>query len=67
MGNRIAGIAIAIAIIFSLEYWLRIEWYIAVPLGILGYLIARYAGYFAGERRYIKTAKDPAKRDQIAN
>jgi hypothetical protein len=48
---RIAGVIAAIAIIFSLEYWLRVEWYIAVPLGMLSYLIVRYG----------------AKRDRISN
>ena len=64
---RIAGVVVAIAIMFSLEYWLRVEWYIAVPLGILGYLVVRYAGYFVRERRYIKNTMDAAKRDQISN
>jgi hypothetical protein len=47
---------VAVAIMFSLEYWLRVEWYIAVPLGILAYLIVRYAEYFVR-----------AKRDKISN
>ena len=48
---RTGGVIAAIAIIFSLEYWLRAEWYIAVPLGILGYLVVSYG----------------AKRDRISN
>jgi hypothetical protein len=67
MMTRIGGVIAATAIMFSLEYWLRIEWYIAVPLGILSYLIVRYAGYFVRERRYIKNTMDAAKRDQISN
>ena len=51
---RFAGVIVAVAIMFSLEYWWRIEWYIAVPLGILGYLVVRYAEYFVKERRSIR-------------
>jgi hypothetical protein len=67
MGSRIAALLVGIAIIFSLEYWLLFQWYIGVPLGILGYLLARYLKYFVRERRYIKSTMDAAKRDQISN
>jgi hypothetical protein len=50
---RIAGAIAAIAIMFSLEYWLRVEWYVAVPLGIFGYGCVRYIGYYVSERRSI--------------
>jgi hypothetical protein len=61
---RFARVIVAIAIIFSLEYWWRVEWYIAVPLGIIGYLALRYAEYFVANRRYLKNMIDAAKRDQ---
>lgn len=41
---RFAGFLAAVAIIFSLEYYLRVEWYVATPLGIFGYIIVRSAG-----------------------
>jgi hypothetical protein len=44
MGARIAGIVVAIAIVFSLEYWWLIQWYVAVPLSIIGYLVVRHTG-----------------------
>jgi len=50
MGHRIAGVLIAIAIVFSLEWFWRVEWYVAVPLGVVGYLIVRYATYVMKER-----------------
>ena len=49
-GHRIAGVLIAIAIVFSLEWFWRVEWYVAVPLGVVGYLIVRYATYVMKER-----------------
>jgi hypothetical protein len=64
---RFVGFVAGILIIFSLEYWSGIGWYIAIPLGILGYLIVRYAEYFVGERRSIRETMDVAKRDQISN
>jgi hypothetical protein len=53
MGNRIAAIAVAIAIIFPLERWLNFPWYFSVPLGAIGYGCVRYIGYFMRERRYV--------------
>jgi len=50
MGHRITGVLIAIAIVVSLELFWRVEWYVAVPLGIVGYLIIRYAANFMKER-----------------
>jgi hypothetical protein len=67
MGNRIAAILVGIAITFPLERWLSFQWYSAVPLGVLGYAMVRYAGYFVRERRSIKGTMDAAKRDQISN
>lgn len=67
MGNRIAAILVGIAITFPLERWLSVQWYFAVPLGLLGYAMVRYAGYFVRERRHIKGAMEAAKRDQISN
>ena len=64
---RFAGIIVAIGIIFSLEYWLRTEWYVAVPVGVLGYIIIRYTGHFVRARRHIRETMDAAKRHQISN
>jgi hypothetical protein len=67
VGNRIAAILIGIAITFPLERWLSLQWYFAVPLGVLGYGLVRYLGYFVKERQHIKGVMDAAKRDQISN
>ena len=53
-----AEVVVEIRSSFSLEYWLRIEWYSAVPLGIHGYPIVRYSQYFAGGRRGFKRMID---------
>jgi hypothetical protein len=66
MGNRFVSLLLAIAIIFSLEYWLFVAWYIAVPLGYLAHLLARYLKYFIRERRHIKSTM-AEKRDQISD
>ena len=59
MRNRIAAILTGIAITFPLERWLSLEWYFAVPLGVLGYGVVRYIGYFVRERGYIKDMMKP--------
>jgi hypothetical protein len=50
-GVRIVAILVGIAILFLLEFVLGAPSYVAVPLGILGYLLARYAGSAITERR----------------
>jgi hypothetical protein len=45
MGHRIVGVVIAIAVVFSLEYFWRVEWYVAVPLSIVCYLVVRLMAY----------------------
>jgi hypothetical protein len=46
MLNRIAAILVALGIICSLEVWWLVPWYVAVPLGLLGYLTVRYGKLF---------------------
>jgi hypothetical protein len=67
MGIRILAILVGIAITFPLERWAALQWYFAVPLGVLGYALVRYVGYFVSERRHIDGVIDAAKRDQISN
>jgi hypothetical protein len=50
-GVRIVAIAIGATIIAELQYGLGMSWYASVPLGIFGYLIARYIGWVVTERR----------------
>jgi hypothetical protein len=49
--TRFVAVLIGAAICFSLEFGLGQRWYIAVPLGIAGYLLARYGGYLITQRR----------------
>jgi hypothetical protein len=37
MAQRVVGIIIATAIVFLLEHLWRVEWYVAVPVGVVGY------------------------------
>ena len=50
-GVRIVAIAIGATIIAELQYGLGMSWYASVPLGIFGYLVARYIGWVVTERR----------------
>jgi hypothetical protein len=49
---------VAISIFFSVEYWLGANWYISLPLGIVGYLLIRYVGWALNERRRFKQEFD---------
>jgi hypothetical protein len=53
-GIRIIAVLAAIAVMAILEYGLATPWYIALPVGILTYLLARYVGWAIGERRRIQ-------------
>ena len=46
MLNRIAGILVTLAIICGLEIVWLVPWYVAVPLGLIGYLVVRHGGFF---------------------
>ena len=51
MQNRIAAMLVGLAITFSLERWAGFQWYLALPLGVLGYGGVLYIGYFMRGRR----------------
>jgi Flp pilus assembly protein TadB len=57
-GIRIIAILVAIAIAFTLEYWLGTPWYVAFPLGVMGYLLTRYVGWVITERRRLERETD---------
>jgi hypothetical protein len=57
-GTRIVAILAGIAITFTLEYWLSADWYISIPLGIIGYLVTRYIGWAINERRRLSRERD---------
>jgi hypothetical protein len=50
-GIRIIAIAIGALIAAELQYGLGMQWYVSVPLGVLGYLAARSIGWAITERR----------------
>jgi hypothetical protein len=58
MATRIIGILIGIAIMFGFERGLDLSWYVAFPVGLVGYLITRYAGWALTERRRLKREMD---------
>jgi hypothetical protein len=60
MGNTIAVIVFAVAILIPLERWLSLPWYFSVLLGALGYGCVRYIRYFIRERLYMKRAMEEA-------
>ena len=58
MQNRIAAVLVGLAITFSLERWAGFQWYLALPLGVLGYGGVLYIPYFMRGRRYLKKLTD---------
>jgi hypothetical protein len=49
--TRFIAILVGAAICFPLEFGWGQPWYIAVPLGLAGYLLTRIAGYLLTERK----------------
>ena len=47
-------IAILVGIVFPLEYWFDVPWYISLPSSVNGYLLVRYIGLGINERRQLK-------------
>lgn len=67
MGNRIAAVVVAAAIMFAIERWAEFQWYWALAIAWLGYGCVRYIGYVVREHRYIKSVMAEVERDQISN
>ena len=42
---RIAAILIGVTITFALQNWLETRWYVSIPAGVIGYLVARCIGW----------------------
>jgi hypothetical protein len=55
---RIIAILAGIAVTATIQYGLAASSYIAFPLGILTYVLARYIGWAIGERRRFKREMD---------
>jgi hypothetical protein len=56
-------IAILVGIVFPLEYWLDVRWYISLSLSVIGYLLMRYTGLGINERRRLK--REMERRDVV--
>jgi hypothetical protein len=58
---RIVAILVGVAITFTLQNWLEARWYVSIPSGVLGYLIARCIGWAINEhrRRNLAKQRDP--------
>jgi hypothetical protein len=52
LGNRFVAVLVGFAIMFPLDRWWSAPWYVYLPLGVIGYGLVRYAGYFVRERQY---------------
>ena len=50
-GLRMVAIIVAVAVAAGLQFGLHARWYIALPLGIFGYLVTRHVGRAIKERR----------------
>ena len=55
---RIIAIIFGVLIGFVLEYGLGAQWYVSLPLGVVGYLVTRYVGWGMRERRRIRDEID---------
>jgi fatty acid desaturase len=68
MAARFVAVLVAFAITAPLQFWWpSAPLYVLVAVGMVAYFCVRYIAYFIRERRYIKSAMDAAKRDQISN
>ena len=43
--TRFIAIVVGAAICFGLEFGMGQRWYVAVPVGVAGYLLTRFAGH----------------------
>jgi hypothetical protein len=57
MDVRIVAILVGVAITFTIQNGLNARWYISVPGGIVGNVIARLIGWAINERMRCKRAK----------
>lgn len=57
MDVRIVAILFGVAIIFILQNWLDMRWYVSISSGVIGYLVARCIGWAIDERRRHHRAK----------
>jgi hypothetical protein len=60
MLNRTAAVLVALGIICGLEIWWLVPWYVAVPLGLLGYFTVRYGKLLLR----LATPDDPSRRPE---
>ena len=55
---RIVAVLVGAAVMAVLWYGLGVSWYISMPVGIISYLVTRYAGWAINERRRLHQAMD---------
>jgi hypothetical protein len=58
---RIVAILVGVGITFTLQNWLETRWYVSIPSGAIGYLLARCIGWAINEltRRNRAKQRDP--------
>jgi hypothetical protein len=49
--NRIVALLSFVVIALILQFGFDARWYVSYPLGVLAYLVVRYAGWAINERR----------------
>lgn len=57
MDVRIVAILVGVAITFTIQSGLGARWYVSVPAGVIGYVIARLIGWAINERMRHNRAK----------
>jgi hypothetical protein len=61
--NRIGAILLGAAVAIAADHFGHLDWYFAIPLGVLAYCGLRFPAY----ARHGKDAKSNKQRDEISN
>jgi hypothetical protein len=57
MNGRIVAILVGVGITFTLQGGLDARWYVSVPAGVVGYVVARFIGWAINRRTRYNRAK----------
>jgi hypothetical protein len=57
MDVRIVAVLVGVAITFALQNGLNARWYVSVPVGVVGYVVARFIGWAIDGRMRHNRAK----------
>ena len=62
MWIKVIAVLLGVATMTVMQNGLGIEWYWALPVGMLAYFLGRYIGYAIHERHYMKATAEEAMR-----